>query len=103
MEISVTVKQLGRKHPLLNEEKMSISSEEVQLSVESLIRLIVLQQVESFNAKSFEQEDLDSIKIFVHHLVHWKQQCLWPYPVKVLPVEAVEAFHSSRQQFQGHC
>ncbi|WP_294276073.1 hypothetical protein [uncultured Chryseobacterium sp.] len=62
MEISVTVKQLGRKHPLLNEEKLSISSEEIHLPVENLIRLIVLQQVDSFNAQSFEQEDLDSIK-----------------------------------------
>lgn len=62
MEISVTVKQLGRKHPLLHEEKMSISTEEAQLSVEELIRLIVLQQVESFNTQSFEQEDVDYTK-----------------------------------------
>ncbi|UKB83503.1 hypothetical protein LF887_21230 [Chryseobacterium sp. MEBOG06] len=63
MEIKVTVKQLGKKHPVLSEQKLEISYNESQISLENLLNLIVRQQVEAFNAKSFELDDEDDTKI----------------------------------------
>ncbi|MCQ4142560.1 hypothetical protein, partial [Chryseobacterium sp. EO14] len=63
MEIKVTVKQLGKKHPILAEQKLDISYNDADISLENLLQLIVQQQVESFNAKSFELEDEDYTKI----------------------------------------
>ncbi|SIS85794.1 hypothetical protein SAMN05421786_102612 [Chryseobacterium ureilyticum] len=63
MEIKVTVKQLGRKHPVLSEQKIEINFEDSIISLENLLKLIVQQQVEAFNAKSFELEDEDYTKI----------------------------------------
>lgn len=62
MEIKVTVKQLGKKHPILAEQKLDISYNDVNISLENLLKLIVQQQVEAFNAKSFELEDEDYSK-----------------------------------------
>ncbi len=59
MEIKVTVKQLGRKHPVLSEQHLEIDHHENSISLEQLLKLIVQQQVEAFNAKSFEKEDQD--------------------------------------------
>ncbi|REC62637.1 hypothetical protein DRF65_09320 [Chryseobacterium pennae] len=63
MNIKVTVKQLGRKHPVLSEQKIEIIYEDSVISLENLLKLIVQQQVEKFNAQSFELEDEDSTKI----------------------------------------
>ena len=63
MEIKVTVKQLGRKHPVLSEQKLEIAHYENTISLEHLLQLVVQQQVESFNAKSFELEDENLSKI----------------------------------------
>lgn len=63
MEIKVTVKQLGRKHPVLSEQKIEIAYEDFNITLEDLLKLIVQQQVEAFNAKSFELEDEDYAKI----------------------------------------
>lgn len=63
MEIKVTVKQLGRKHPVLSEQKIEIAYEDSIITLENLLMLIVQQQVEEFNAKSFELEDEDAAKI----------------------------------------
>ena len=63
MEIKVTVKQLGRKHPILSEQKLEINANEANISLENLLRLVVQQQVESFNSKSFEMEDEDYAKL----------------------------------------
>lgn len=63
MEIKVTVKQLGRKHPVLSEQKIEIACNDSKISLEHLLKLIVQQQVEIFNAKSFELEDVDNAKI----------------------------------------
>ena len=63
MEIKVTVKQLGRKHPVLSEQKLDIAHNENTISLKNLLQLIVQQQVETFNAKSFELEDEDYTKI----------------------------------------
>lgn len=59
MEIKVTVKQLGRKHPVLSEQHLEIDHHENSISLEQLLKRIVQQQVEAFNAKSFEKEDQD--------------------------------------------
>lgn len=63
MEIKVTVKQLGKKHPVLSEQKIEISYENSNITLEYLLQLIVQQQVEAFNTKSFELEDQDDTKI----------------------------------------
>ena len=63
MEIKVTVKQLGKKHPVLSEQKIEITYNDSQISLENLLKLIVRQQVEAFNEKSFELEDEDYTKI----------------------------------------
>lgn len=63
MEIKVTVKQLGRKHPVLLEQKIEIAYEDSIITLENLLKLIVQQQVGEFNAQSFELEDEDSVKI----------------------------------------
>ncbi|WP_106914479.1 hypothetical protein [Chryseobacterium aurantiacum] len=63
MEIKVTVKQLGKKHPVLSEQNIEIAYEDVNITLESLLKLIVQQQVDEFNTKSFELEDEDHPKI----------------------------------------
>lgn len=63
MEIKVTVKQLGKKHPVLSEQKIEIAYKDSNISLENLLKLIVQQQVDAFNAKSFELEDEDCGKI----------------------------------------
>lgn len=63
MDIKVTVKQLGRKHPVLSEQKIEIDYEDSVISLENLLKLVVHQQVVEFNAQSFELEDEDYTKI----------------------------------------
>lgn len=63
MEIKVTVKQLGKKHPVLLEQNIEIAYEEANITLEKLLKLIVQQQVDEFNTKSFELEDEDYAKI----------------------------------------
>lgn len=63
MEIKVTVKQLGRKYPVLSEQHIEIDYQENSISLEQLLMLIVQQQVRAFNAKSFETEDQDRTQI----------------------------------------
>lgn len=63
MEIKVTVKQLGRKHPVLAEQSIEIAHHENHISLKHLLQLVVQQQVTAFNAKSFELEDEDLSKI----------------------------------------
>lgn len=63
MEIKVTVKQLGKKHPVLSEQKLEIMYDDSRISLDDLLQLIVQQQVEAFNAQSFELEDTDYTKI----------------------------------------
>lgn len=63
MEIKVTVKQLGKKYAVLSEQYINIAHSEGSISLEHLLQLIVQQQVETFNSKSFELEDEDYTKI----------------------------------------
>lgn len=62
MEIKVTVKQLGKKYPVLSEQKIDIRYDDPNISLENLLKLIIQQQVETFNVKSFELEDEDDTK-----------------------------------------
>ncbi|UZT95930.1 hypothetical protein ODZ84_11795 [Chryseobacterium fluminis] len=62
MEIKVSVKQLGRKHPVLSEHILDITHQENTISLKNLLQRIVEQQVEAFNSKSFELEDKDITK-----------------------------------------
>lgn len=70
MEIKVTVKQLGKKHPVLSEQKIKIAYEDITITLENLLKLIVRQQVEAFNAQSFELEDQDYTKIPVENYLN---------------------------------
>lgn len=63
MKIKVTVKQLGKKSAILSEQYIDIAHFEGSISLEHLLQLIVQQQVETFNSKSFELEDEDYTKI----------------------------------------
>ncbi|MEY8759456.1 hypothetical protein [Chryseobacterium tongliaoense] len=62
MEIKVTVKQLGKKHPILSEQKLEIAYHDNTITLENLLQLIVRQQVEAFNTQSFELEYEDYTK-----------------------------------------
>ncbi|MDR6922147.1 MULTISPECIES: hypothetical protein [Chryseobacterium] len=70
MEIKVTVKQLGKKHPVLAEQKLEIGYSENSITLEELLKRIVQQQVEAFNTKSFELEDEDDAKIPVDNYLN---------------------------------
>ncbi|WP_413532880.1 hypothetical protein [Empedobacter brevis] len=61
--IHVNVKQLGKKHPILAEQPLSIDTEKDTVSVQELLHLIVQQQVENYNQKSVEKEDEDVQKL----------------------------------------
>lgn len=63
MEINVTVKQLGKKHPILSDQKLEIDCIDSNISLEDLLKVIVQQQVEVFNSKSFDLEGEDNTKI----------------------------------------
>lgn len=70
MEIKVIVKQLGKKHPVLAEQKLEIEYSANNIALEKLLKLIVQQQVTAFNAKSFELEDEDYAKIPEDHYLN---------------------------------
>ncbi len=63
MNISISVKQLGKKHPILQEKIISLDTSESLVSVRTFIELIVKHQVELFHASSFEWEDQDKIHL----------------------------------------
>lgn len=62
-EIIVTVKQLGKKHPLLKEKKININYSGEQISLLELLEQLVTQQIEEYNSKTVEKEDEDSVKL----------------------------------------
>jgi hypothetical protein len=63
MNISISVKQLGKKHPILQEKIISLDTSASLLSVRTFIELIVKHQVELFHSSSFEWEDQDTIHL----------------------------------------
>ncbi|UWY27978.1 hypothetical protein N4T20_19930 [Flavobacterium sp. TR2] len=63
MNISISVKQLGKKHPLLQEKNIALAIENPVISVQKLIESIVDYQVQLFHSSSFEFEDEDKIHL----------------------------------------
>ena len=63
MNITISVKQLGKKHPILQEKTISLDTSAAVLSVRTFIALVVKQQVELFHEASFEWEDQDTIHL----------------------------------------
>jgi len=63
MNISISVKQLGKKHPLLQEKSIALAIENPVITTQKLIELIVDHQVQLFHASSFEFEDEDKIHL----------------------------------------
>jgi hypothetical protein len=63
MDISISVKQLGRKHPILQEKIISLDNTTSIVTVRTFLELIVKNQVELFHASSFEFEDEDKIHL----------------------------------------
>ena len=63
MNISISVRQLGKKHPILQEKSISLDTLESVVTVRTFIELIVKHQVELFHSASFEWEDQDTIHL----------------------------------------
>ena len=63
MNISISVKQLGKKHPILHEKTISLDNTTSIVTVRTFLELIVKNQVELFHASSFEFEDEDKIHL----------------------------------------
>lgn len=59
MNLTISVKQLGKKHPLLQEQTVVLDTDTALITVRTLITLVVQQQIDQFNTASFEVEDVD--------------------------------------------
>lgn len=60
MEIKVTVKQLGKKHPLLKEKSVEINYEQSSILLKDLLALIVEEQVSNYNNKPVDFDENDT-------------------------------------------
>jgi len=67
MNLIVSVKQLGKKHPLLQEQTIKLDTETALISVRNLLELVVRQQIEQFNNASFEFDDEDQYHLPKDH------------------------------------
>ncbi|TCN58752.1 hypothetical protein D0809_10405 [Flavobacterium circumlabens] len=63
MNVSISVRQLGKKHPLLQEKSIALVIENPVISTRTLIELVVDYQVQLFNSSSFEFDDEDKIHL----------------------------------------
>ncbi|OXB12350.1 hypothetical protein [Flavobacterium reichenbachii] len=63
MNISISVKQLGKKHPILQEKSITLDTSDSIVTVRTFLELIVKHQIELFLASSFEWEDEDTIHL----------------------------------------
>ena len=63
MNISISVKQLGKKHPLLQEKIIALDIENPVITTQKLIESLVDHQVQLFRSSSFEFEDEDKIHL----------------------------------------
>jgi hypothetical protein len=59
MKLTISVKQLGKKQPILKDKDIEIATLQVLLSVKEFLELVVEQQVNQFGLSSFEIEDED--------------------------------------------
>ncbi|WP_281310448.1 hypothetical protein [Flavobacterium flavigenum] len=63
MNLTISVKQLGKKHPILQDKTIEIAAANSVISTQNLIDLVVDYQVQLFQASSFEFEDEDKIHL----------------------------------------
>jgi hypothetical protein len=63
MKLTLSVKQLGKKHPLLMENIIDLDISKNQVNLHELIEAVVTNQVEKFKNASFEWEDQDTIHL----------------------------------------
>lgn len=67
MNINISVKQLGKKHPLLQEKSIALDIKNPVITTQKLIESIVDHQVQLFRCSSFEFEDEDKIHLPKEH------------------------------------
>ncbi|WP_296144816.1 hypothetical protein [uncultured Flavobacterium sp.] len=60
MEIKITVKQLGKKHPLLKEKSVEINHKQSSILLKDLLALIVEEQVLNYNKKTIDFDENDT-------------------------------------------
>lgn len=63
MNVKISVKQLGKKHPILQEKSIELATATALISTRFLIELIVDHQVQLFKSSSFEFDDTDKIHL----------------------------------------
>ena len=63
MNVSISVRQLGRKYPILNEKQLELDTSVPVITTQKIIELVVKHQVDMFNRSSFESDDQDK----THH------------------------------------
>ncbi|ATU05888.1 hypothetical protein BKN14_05690 [Candidatus Gracilibacteria bacterium HOT-871] len=61
-KIFVNLKQIGKKYPIVEKQEIFLNTEENEVSLEQFLNLIVENQVEEFNKKSFEDDSVDYLK-----------------------------------------
>lgn len=66
MEIKITVKQFGRKHPILTAHPLSIACSDNNIQLEQLLLLIVTQQLTAYNNKTITT-DMDDVSHSAQH------------------------------------
>lgn len=63
MNITISVKQLGRKYPILQDKSIELATQNPIITTQTLIELVVDYQVQLFRSSSFEFEDEDKIHL----------------------------------------
>ncbi|WP_166925728.1 hypothetical protein [Flavobacterium poyangense] len=63
MNLNISVRQLGKKHPILQDKNIEIAAERATITTQTLIELIVDYQVQLFNSSSFEFDEEDKIHL----------------------------------------
>lgn len=63
MDLTISVKQLGKKQPILKESTFDLDIPNSIISVRILIELIVEHQVKLFNASSFKWDEEDRVHL----------------------------------------
>ena len=61
MEIKVTVKQLGRKHPLIGQQPLEIDHHTEKISLKQFLTLVVTQQVQTYQKKTAVSDSEDTL------------------------------------------
>lgn len=63
MNLTISVKQLGKKHPILLEKIIELPLKIPFVTTQKLIELVVDHQVQLFNSSSFEWDEEDKIHL----------------------------------------